>query len=233
MGLDSVELILEVEKTFGITIADADAEKIRTVSDLQALVRKQLEGKTTTACASSFIFYSLRRVLMQELDLPKTAITPQTALKDIIPRKDRRVWWKKIATATVWAFPALRLREPYATLLSVFALVSIIGTVGFALAMVWFFDDTKWWWLLPVGALLFCWLLYALLRPLRTSFPQKYVRNLCERLLVLNYSTVRNEKGLNQKEVEMVLMQVIADRTGIPVEEILPEHSFTDDLGVD
>jgi acyl carrier protein len=37
MGLDAIEIILEVEDRFGITISDAESEQIRTVGDLAAL----------------------------------------------------------------------------------------------------------------------------------------------------------------------------------------------------
>ncbi len=42
MGLDAVELAMRCEEDFGITIADADAEQVRTVGDLYLLVCGQL-----------------------------------------------------------------------------------------------------------------------------------------------------------------------------------------------
>ena len=39
-SLDQVELIMEFEKEFGITIPDEDAEKIKTVNDVVAYIEK-------------------------------------------------------------------------------------------------------------------------------------------------------------------------------------------------
>ena len=37
MGLDGIELVMEVEDEFGITIPDSDMEEMRTVGDLVAI----------------------------------------------------------------------------------------------------------------------------------------------------------------------------------------------------
>lgn len=41
-SLDMVELIIELEKAFGITISDEDAEKIITVSDAESYLKSKL-----------------------------------------------------------------------------------------------------------------------------------------------------------------------------------------------
>lgn len=46
-SLDTVELIMEFEKSFNVTIDDADAEKIQTVGDAVSY----LQSKTSTANA--------------------------------------------------------------------------------------------------------------------------------------------------------------------------------------
>ncbi len=41
-SLDTVELIMEFEKEFGITIEDSDAEKIQTVGDVIAFLKEKV-----------------------------------------------------------------------------------------------------------------------------------------------------------------------------------------------
>jgi acyl carrier protein len=42
MGLDIVELVMEVEHVFGIEIPDADAERLRTVGSMYAYLRERV-----------------------------------------------------------------------------------------------------------------------------------------------------------------------------------------------
>lgn len=44
-SLDTVELIMEFEKEFGITIEDSDAEKIQTVGDIIAFLKEKGIGE--------------------------------------------------------------------------------------------------------------------------------------------------------------------------------------------
>lgn len=44
-SLDTVELIMEFEKEFGITIEDSDAEKIQTVGDVIAYLKEKGVGE--------------------------------------------------------------------------------------------------------------------------------------------------------------------------------------------
>lgn len=44
MGLDSVEILMKVEKPFGINIPDQEAEKIITVGDFHNSVWQRLQG---------------------------------------------------------------------------------------------------------------------------------------------------------------------------------------------
>ena len=65
MGLDLVELVMEVEDEFAITIPDADAEKIQTVGDLYQYVLQRTghpaaDAPPPAVCGSARSFYRLR-----------------------------------------------------------------------------------------------------------------------------------------------------------------------------
>ena len=67
MGLDSVELVMECEDEFGITISDFEAEQTTTVGELAELVIKLLRRKGELEpiqfCESSRLFYQLRALV--------------------------------------------------------------------------------------------------------------------------------------------------------------------------
>ena len=64
MGLDGVELLMEIEDAFEIEIPDS-AERIKTVADLNALITKILNDKLDPGVCANVVFaLRLRRGLM-------------------------------------------------------------------------------------------------------------------------------------------------------------------------
>jgi len=47
-SLDEVELIMELEKEYHITITDGEAEKVKTVFDIYSLLEKKVTNEQTT-----------------------------------------------------------------------------------------------------------------------------------------------------------------------------------------
>ncbi len=62
MGLDSVEILVNVENTFGITISNYEAEKIATVGDIHNVVWRNIQGRQSMRCRSQQLFYKLRYI---------------------------------------------------------------------------------------------------------------------------------------------------------------------------
>jgi len=77
----AIDLVEEVEKVFGFTIAKEEAERCATVGDLYAVVCAHMPDWDGRAghCASSMTFYRIRR----SLDPDRTrSVTPRTSLED-------------------------------------------------------------------------------------------------------------------------------------------------------
>ena len=94
MGLDSVELVLEIEEAFNVEIPDADAQEIRTVGELIHCVRSRLPRGPV--CLTSRTFYRLRREILQLLPLARDQIRPGSRVDEIIPKSKRRLVWRRL-----------------------------------------------------------------------------------------------------------------------------------------
>ena len=60
MGLDAVEMVMDVEDHFGIAIQDSEAEQLLTVADLVALIQSRIEVAHLAACPTLSSFLRLR-----------------------------------------------------------------------------------------------------------------------------------------------------------------------------
>ncbi len=86
MGLDTVELIMEMEETFGIKIDDRDAEQIGTVGQAYRYILGKLEhgpaapcGKpgVATAWHPEEVWTVLRDLIAVQLGVPKELVTEE------------------------------------------------------------------------------------------------------------------------------------------------------------
>src|SRR5687767_13604049 len=86
MGLDTVELVMEIEDEFGFQMSDHDAELIQTCGQLCAyvLARVKPDPRGRTLCSTARAFYFLRRELMAQVPLPKRCLRPGTKLTDVL-----------------------------------------------------------------------------------------------------------------------------------------------------
>jgi acyl carrier protein len=110
MGLDVVELVMEVEEQFGVRIADREAERMRTVGDLyQFLLGKR--SLVLDGCPSSAVFYRARRALIQLFCVERQAIRPSSSLEELIPLENRRDHWDRFRRA-FGPFNLPRLGQP-------------------------------------------------------------------------------------------------------------------------
>ena len=110
MGLDGVELVMEVEEHFGITIQETTAERIRTVGDLIALIHNRLTRSRESHCANLAAFLTLRSVVRQVTGNDALRFRPSYRIENTLTPRQRRVLWKRLAEI-LGAVPR-RLRRP-------------------------------------------------------------------------------------------------------------------------
>jgi acyl carrier protein len=233
MGLDGVELVMEIEKAFDIRIPDEEAEKILTVGDMYNSVWNHLENRHSNQCNSQILFYTLRKYFTDTFQLPKHLFKPHTLLNDIFPRENRRKQYFIMENNINLELPGLVLTDHWGVFLNSVGLICIPGGILFSIILKNFFNYSNWVFLIPLAGSATTLLTSKFLIPKRTVIRPSLVRDFTHKTLAMNYSTVTKKMGVNRKEVETVINQIIVDKIGVDLEEISPEKSFTDDLGVD
>jgi acyl carrier protein len=233
MGLDSVEILVKVENTFGINIPDQEAEKIRTVGDFHNCVWKHLQGKYSDRCESQSLFYKLRQSVADTFNFPKQAFRSETALDKIFPHNNRRKVYLSFAHANNLELPDLVLTKPWSIFLSSFGMATIVGGLILAVVLINFFEYSNWMLLIPAGGIAMTILLSNILEPFRTNIKPGNVKEFVKEVLSMNYAKLIKENGVNRTEVEIVINHILADMSGLELKEITPEKNIHNDLGID
>ena len=233
MGLDSVEILVNVENAFGITIANFEAEKITTVGDIHSIVWRSVQGRQSMRCKSQQLYYKLRHALLTKFRVDKDAVELNASLNEIFPKANRRRLYRKLEKELRLKLPPLVLPEAWEIALRFTGLLLIIGTLVGSLIMINQFNYTRWLYLLPGLGVLLTIFFSNLLDSVRIVFKPAIVKDYTQTVLSLNYTTLIQQNGTNRKEVELIINNVIAETIGLELHEIAPEKKLQDDLGID
>lgn len=230
MGLDSIEILMKVEDTFGIKISNREAERILTVGDFHDAVWRQLSGRPSSVCQSQRLFYSLRRSFAS---IAPAQITPETSTEILFPKANRRERYGNFSATTGLKLPDLLLETFWQQVLTVVGIAAIMGGLSIALLLVNVYDYSKWIFLLPVAGMLLTFLFSQLLTPRRTMIAAVSMRDFTRHVLALNYTTLSAREGTNRSEMEAIINHIIAGMTGIEFSKITADRKIADDLGID
>ena len=88
--VDSVELLLAIERVFDIRISDQDASRVRTMGDLQDLVASRFDEGGGEKCRTSMAFYRVRRALRAVLGAVE--IRPDSNVRDLWSRSPKSLF---------------------------------------------------------------------------------------------------------------------------------------------
>ena len=100
MGLDTVELIMEIEDEFRVAVPDAVAETLVTPGLVTDWLMSRLDvGPTRAAevCPSQRAFYRLRDALHQTFGAKRRKVRPDAMLASVLPSGIVRTQWARFA----------------------------------------------------------------------------------------------------------------------------------------
>jgi acyl carrier protein len=234
MGLDAVELIMEVEDAFDFKIPDDNASQIITVGDLYDYI---LELKRDTVsprnvCLSAATFYLIRRAVCAELGSNPKSIRPQIRLDSTFPQKRRRSFWAELQTAINLKLP--RLARPK-WLVAIAASLSIAASawIGFLVSPRWGHNGAVGTFLVALFA---SGVLAAVITsPFQTQFRPAFstYRGLSQVVLAHNYVTLSQRfNSWNPTDVWEAMKVIIVEQLGVQPEKVTRNAKFYGDLGM-
>ena len=230
MGMELVELAIEVEETFGFTIPDEDAAALDTVGKLyDYILERRFEGKEQ-GCLTSVAFYRLRRALMSVFGVARDDIRRSLDLAEIIPRR-RRQRWSGLQAALGLRLPSL-VRPAWVTAAATaLALALAIGAPTVLAAKS---GDARAFWLVPWMLGLAAYVFYRATKPLAVAFQSNSatVAGLTKSIVLRNYGAISDAcQRANREEVWDTLRTLIAGQLGVRRDDVTKEASFVRDLG--
>jgi acyl carrier protein len=229
MGLDSVELVMDVERHFGINIKLTEASRIATVGDLVALVEQRLVAAREPRCHSLAAFYELRSSVRKILGEPCFRFRPSTAITDCLSKAQRRELWSQLGQQQELALYNLVLPEQTRTLLQLtfwlifmvfFYLCTAINGMYLILGII----------VMPFLA----WALAYFSEPWRTIPPSQYqtMGHLAKEIAGTKTAT----KLLHLQSTDEIfgeVRQIIVQNLGVKPQQVKLQTNFARDLGVD
>ncbi len=170
MGLDAVEIVMDVEDHFGIIIQDTEAEHVRTVADLVTLIHGRISVAHEAYCPTLPAFLSLRTNVRDVTGDNTFRIRPPQRIVDRLTVSQRRQLWNRLSG--LLGSPPRGLRRPQ--LLREILGASVATLLGIALITAVAIDIR----ILPVTlavAALCILLLHIVTVPFRTVPPVEWV----------------------------------------------------------
>lgn len=129
MGLDAVELVMELEDEFGISIPDDVAVYTRTLGQMHDYLLTRCAGRKRTDCPTRSVFYRLRNALGSVLGVEPRSIRPRTPLLPLLGKWKRKRVWNQIERELSLSLPPLENQAGIGVLAGM-AIASLSGFVA-------------------------------------------------------------------------------------------------------
>jgi acyl carrier protein len=240
MGLDTVELVMAFEETFGVEIPDKAAEQMLTVRDVidfmyarmqERELREAKEGKP--ACPTQHAFYRLRQAALSQLSINRSDFRPKARWETLIPKSNRREAWTRLQQALETAsLPPLEKPVQLRWLVAMTIAALSLGP-GLGIAVVTSSPLSG-----LVAGLLATALSVTLMQRATESQAVMFAANcqtigsLAEYLVRIETPAVIPQGGWTREEVRRLVRQIVVEHLG--VDDTFPDNArFIDDLGAD
>ena len=241
MGLDIVEFVMATEKEFEIAFDDAELSRIRTVGEFHEIVLRELRLKQPhgtgdptpkTVCASSRAFYRLRKALIDSGVARRKDVAPKASLESLIPRENRRAAWGEVAHLMRCKLPRLERTNVLCGVLLSAAACIVLAPLAFGFIQLG--SGAVWWLALSAPGLLILFRKLSESRALEFQAECQTVEGLVGWLTTKQRPRfAQSERAWTDSEVWETIRRLLVEMQGLEPEQITPEATFVDDLGMD
>jgi hypothetical protein len=121
MGLGAVEIVMEVEDSFGLAIPDLEASKMATPGGIFEYVAANRFAAVEQGALMQPLFHDLRRAIVAEFKVDPRRVRPKSSISEIIPefrtkaRRDRMIGCLALPRLPQVLFGWLGLRQDFGT----------------------------------------------------------------------------------------------------------------------
>lgn len=236
MGLEMVEIMLEVEDVFQIQLSESRLLDCRTVGDMHDLIVEELSKKgmlTGSTRGSLGLFLRFRRELSDICGIPRRTIRPTTLTDTVIHCHNRRAVWTRLSNRLGLELPKLEHSEPLRGVALVFSftgsLIVILLTLDYLNALVALF-------VLLIGWLILYQLFLHGTPLLKSAVPCHCttLRSLVWAVRRLNHQRLTEQgAGWSRREVWELFQILVAEQLDISPVLVTPDAQWIEDLRAD
>ncbi len=205
--IENIEDVLPMfEETFKIKLENEETEKINTFSEFSDLIISKIKFENDNLCTSQRAFYKFRKALENENIIDRKQIYPNTELKSIFSKKNRRKNLKSIEQILGYELDVLAPSQITINILFFTFVLSIIGLffawkislIGISISVLGFY-----------------------LTKYTNRLDKQTVRGLIERNTAQHYFKIRsNENSFNRNEFKAVILEWFSENAGIEKEKL-------------
>ena len=205
--IENIEDVLPMfEETFKIKLENEETEKLNNFNEFSDLIISKMKFENDNLCTSQRAFYQFRKALESENIIDKSQINPNTDLKSILSKKNRRKNLNLVEKNLGYKIEVLAPSQITINILFYTFVISFIGL---------FFI-----WEIAIFGILISVLGFYLTR-YTNRFDKQTVRELIEKNTAQNYIKIRsNENSFNRNEFKSVILEWFSENAGIDKEKL-------------
>ena len=205
--IENIEDVLPMfEETFKIKFENDETEKLNDFNEFSDLIISKMNLENDNLCTSQRAFYQFRNAIKTEKIIDINQIKPETDLKTIFPKRNRRKILKRIENQLGYKIEVLAPSQITINILFFSFVISFISL---------FIN-----WKIAIFGILISVLGFYLTK-LTNRLDKRTVREIIEKNTAQNYFKIRNnENTFNKNEFKDVILEWFSENAGIDKEKL-------------